>query len=266
MKSIPDFMEEFKEYLRSIEELHRKSRIEQKRLESAKMKTFFSFIEKVTGLRPEEYSYDAFVVRGSKPNAVTGNVIVEFENDLSLASEVREAEDQLARYVKALHSRDPRRYWATASDGIKFILYKPLIKDKEVVLERIDEINILRDDPRKFYWFIYEYFFEERFRVKLKPEDFVLRFGFGSRVFKETMSLLRSLWNGISDTAFAKTVFGEWSKYYTYVTGKEYNDVELFLRHTYLALLAKILAYIYLEEGAGARLGDIETIEKVVTG
>jgi len=266
MKSIPEFIEEFRKYLKDIEGLHRKGRIEQRRLESAKMKTFFSFIEKVIGLKPEEYSYDAFIVKSSKPDAVTGNVIVEFEDDLSLASEVKEAEAQLARYVNALYSTDPRRYWAIASDGIRFILYKPLIRDREVTLEKVDEIDILRDDPRKFYWFIYEYFFEERFHVELKPEGFVLRFGYESRVFRDAMGLLRSLWSRISDTEFAKTIFSEWSKYYTYVTGKEYKDVELFLRHTYLALLAKILAYIYLEEGVGARLGDIETLEKVITG
>jgi len=266
MKSIPEFMEEFKKYLRDIEALHRKSEIEHRKLESAKMKTFFSFLERVTGLRPEEYSYDAFVVKGSKPDAVTGNVIVEFEDNLSLASEVREAESQLKNYVKELYSRDPRRYWAIASDGIRFILYKPLVRDGDVALERIDEITITKTDPRRFYWFIYEYFFEERFLIELKPEDFVLRFGYESRVFREMMDLLRSLWNRISNTAFANTVFSEWSKYYTYVAGKEYKDVELFLRHTYLAILAKILAYIYLEEGVGAKLGDIETLEKVLTG
>ena len=266
MKSIPEFMKEFKKYLKDIEALHRKSRIERRKLESAKMKTFFSFLERVTGLKPEEYSYDAFVVKGSKPDAVTGNIIVEFEDDLSLTSEVREAESQLKKYVKELYSRDPRRYWAIAGDGIRFILYKPSVRDEDVVLERIDEIDITKTDPRRFYWFIYEYFFEERFLTELKPEHFVLRFGYGSRVFREVMNLLRSLWNRISNTTFANTIFNEWSKYYTYVTGKEYKDIELFLRHTYLAILAKILAYIYLEEGVGAKLGDIETLEKVLTG
>ena len=266
MKSIPEFKDEFKKYLRDIEALHRKSKIEHRRLESAKMKTFFSFIERVTGLKPGEYSYDAFIVKGSRPDAVIGNVIVEFKDDLNLVSKVKEAEAQLKKYVKELYSRDPRKYWAIASDGIKFLLYKPSIRNGEVILERVDEIDILKDDPRRFYWFIYEYFFEERFRIELRPENFVLRFGYKSRVFRETMDLLRSLWNRISNTAFANTVFSEWSKYYTYVTGKEYKDVELFLRHTYLAILAKILAYIYLEEGVGARLGDIETLEKVLTG
>ena len=266
MKPISEFIEEFKEYRSAIEELHRKSRIERRRLENAKMKTFFSFLERVTGLKPEEYSYDAFVIKSrSRPDAVTGNVVVEFEDDLSLDSEVREAEAQLAGYVKELYSRDPRRYWAIATDGIRFIVYTST-GDGEVVLRRVYEIKVLRDDPLKFYWFLYEYFFEERFDVELKPENFVLRFGYESRVFNETMNLLKSLWNRISGMVFAKTVFNEWSKYYTNVTGKEYKDVELFLRHTYLALLAKILAYMYLEEGVGARLGDIGTLEKVVSG
>lgn len=103
-------MDEFKNYLRDIEALYRKSEIKHRRFESAKMKTFFSFLEKVTGLKPEEYSYDAFIVKGSRPDAVTGNVIVEFEDNLSLVSEVREAETQLKKYVKELYSRDPRKY------------------------------------------------------------------------------------------------------------------------------------------------------------
>jgi len=266
MKSIPEFMEEFEKYLKDIKALHRKSEIERRKLESAKMKTFFSFLERVTGLKPEEYSYDAFVVKSSKPDAVAGNVIVEFEDDLSLASEVREAESQLKKYVKELYFQDPRKYWAIAGDGIRFILYKLSAKDGDVVLEHIDDIDITKTDPRRFYWFIYEYFFEKRFLTELKPEDFVLRFGYGSRVFREVMNLLRSLWNRISNTTFANTIFNEWSKYYTYVTGKEYKDIELFLRHTYLAILAKILAYIYLEEGVGAKLGDVEALEKVLTG
>lgn len=266
MMSIPDFNKEFERYYRNIISLREKGRSEQKKVESAKMKEFFSFLERVTGLKPEEYSYDAFVVKGSKPDAVTGNVVVEFEDDLSLSSEVREAEEQLRKYIRDLYSKEARRYWAIASDGILFIIYRVVIKDGELSLERMDIVDITKEDPRRFYWFIYEYFFEERFHCELKPEDFVIRFGYGSRVFRDTLDLLRKLWSTIANTAYATTLFNEWSKYYAYVTGKEYKDVELFLRHTYLAILAKILAYIYLEEGVGARLGDIKTLEKVLTG
>ena len=56
MKSIPEFVEEFRKHLKDIEELHRKGRIERRRIESAKMKIFFSFVEKVIGLKSEEYS------------------------------------------------------------------------------------------------------------------------------------------------------------------------------------------------------------------
>lgn len=266
MKPLPEFLKEFEKYVRDVRALHERGRAEGRRLESAKMKTFFSFLERVAGLRPEEYSYDAFVVKGSRPDAVTGNVVVEFEDDLSQASEVREAEAQLKRYLGELGQRDPaRRFWAVASDGLRFVLYKPSARGGEVELRRVDEIDVLRDDPRRFYWFIYEYFFEERFRTELRPESFVLRFGYGSRVFRETMELLRSLWRRVASTALATTIFSEWSKYYTYVTGRECRDVELFLRHTYLATLAKILTYIYLE-GAEARLGDVETLERVLTG
>ena len=265
MKTIPEFLKEFSDYLRDIEALHRKSKIEQKKMESAKMKTFFSFLERVTGLKPEEYSYDAFIVKSSRPDAVTGNVVVEFEDDLSLISEIREAEEQLKKYIRDLYAKEPRKYWGIASDGLIFRLYKATMQDGEVVLELIDEFNIRRIDPKKFYWFLYEYFYEQHFIQPIRPDMFVLRFGYGSRVYNETLELLRGLWDRIKDKTEVKVFFDEWAKYFTYVTGKEQYDEELFLRHTYLAILTKLLTYIYLE-GEKVSLGDLRKLQHVLTG
>lgn len=87
-------------------------------------------------------------------------------------------------------------------------------------------INILKDDPRGFYWFIYEYFLK-KIPHRSKTKDFVLRFGYGSRMFKETMSLLRSL--GIEyliPRLLAQSSVDD-PKYYIYITDKEYKDVKL---------------------------------------
>lgn len=53
MISINEFTEEFHNYKRDMVELHRKGKVERRRLESAKMKRFFQFIEKVTVFAPK---------------------------------------------------------------------------------------------------------------------------------------------------------------------------------------------------------------------
>lgn len=50
------------------------------------------------------------------------DIIVEFEGNLNLISEVKEAKARLKRYVKELHPKDPRKYWAIANDGTKFLI------------------------------------------------------------------------------------------------------------------------------------------------
>lgn len=193
---------------------------------------------------------------------------MEFEDDLSFRAEVEEAVAQLKRYAKELFDKERRRTWALASDGLRFKLYRVKYTDTgEVELEIVYELNIDEDeDPVKFYWFIYEYFFEERFVLPLTSEGFTLRFGFGSRAFQDTMELLKRTWKEIKQRGkVAEVMFEEWVKHYTYVTGEERRDEELFLRHTYLAILAKILAFITIEHD-GPTLFDTDRLHEALSG
>jgi len=266
MLSIEDFSKEFDKYFDSILSTSKKEDLDKHKRESQKMHIFMEFVEKVTDLKPEEYSYDTFIIRG-KPDSVVGNLIIEFKDNLKLESERRKAIDQLRKYAKELKEKfEIDRYYGLITDGINFILYEIEIKnDNNVLLAPIREFEISKKEVKQFYYFIFQYFFSERFTKKATPENIVAIFGYSSRIFNESLKVLKKYWEIVKNKINVKVLFEQWSKYYTYVTGEELKDEDLFLRHTYLAILTKFLVYFFLE-GTKAQLGNIKELVNVITG
>lgn len=267
MLNLNEFSKEFEKYLNEILSVFKREDLDKHKRESQKMHIFMKFVEAVTGLKPEEYSYDTFIIKG-RPDAVVGNLIIEFEDDLRLESEKREAEKQLEKYAKELKERfGTNRFYGLATDGIRFILYEIEVKEDKVILydRPVRDFEISKIDSKQFYYFLFQYFFSERFTKKATPENIVAIFGYNSRVFNETFKILKKYWEQVKNKTNVKILFNQWVKYYTYVTGEELRDEDLFLRHTYLALLTKFLVYFFLE-GTKSQLGNIKELFNVITG
>ncbi|MGA9407010.1 MAG: N-6 DNA methylase [Bacteroidota bacterium] len=195
------------------------------------------------------------IVRG-EIDALYGNLIIEFENDVNAKAKLNHAKEQLQGYAFALitqRNETKTSYLCIASDGILFYVYSPYWKNivdapsssTDIELREIEKVDFRSLNGEQAYLWIDRYFFR---KSQLHPttEEFVRDFGMNSPSYVYAEKLLRTEWHRVKDENEYKVIFENWSKYLLIVYGTSVADDELFLRHTYLAAFAKLLAYMRL--------------------
>ena len=208
----------------------------------------------------------AVAVRG-RIDARLGNVIVEFKTSLDKFQS--DAEGQLREYITAVWNEQGRDqdYYLVASDGIDCIVYTATLDEDETLrpdnidLEPVDEIQLVEDDAERVYRKLDQYLL---FTDDITPtaENFVSDFAPGTPLYREGIELLREEWGNAREDG-AEVLFDEWRRYLEIVHGEqEHHSEELFLRHTYLSVLAKLMAYV---QYSGGTLPD-DKVREVITG
>ena len=194
---------------------------------------------------------EATVVIRGRIDALLNNLIIEFKNHLDVDS-LHDAQEQLKKYVAALYSENKREYLALASDGVRFIVYLPsapvggTVTPEGVQLSEVDSINLVKIEPREVYLWLDRYLLAESLRTPY-TESFVSEFG--TSYFRTyVLPRLQSLWQQ-HGTSY-QGLYREWADYLSIVYGTRVESEELFLRHTYLATLAKLMAYQLFSAGA----------------
>ncbi len=81
-------------------------------------------------------------------------------------------------------------------------------------------------------------------------QSIVAGLGPASPAFRTALADLRSLFRQLQDQPALQLRVGQWRRYLALVYGEETGDTELFLKHTYLALVARLLAAVRLNVGA----------------
>lgn len=213
------------------------------------------------------------IVVAGRVDVFLGNLIIEFESDL--VSKLQEAEDQLKKYVAILWSEKKHRveWLALASDGVNFRVYRPRthvslgkkVTSDDVVLEEIDKCSLdfmyQKQGAEWVYVWLDRYLL---YRTLIPPttEEFVNDFGLLSSSFKISNNLLKDAWNKVKGTG-VETIYDEWAKYLEIVYGSKVESGDLFIRHTYLATLAKLMAFMFY---SGSALPSSEEVEKIIFG
>jgi methylase of polypeptide subunit release factors len=241
--------------------------------ETAKSHQFLIMMEKIfpgstmgyiENLFPEMEKYVSFktktiVVRG-RIDSLLGNVIIEFESDVRKMKE--RAEEQLKRYVSILWNNELKElkkrvsYIAIATDGIEFYVYRPdtikqeEIRKEDVELIPIEEFNIERSNPEEILRWLDITFLSKEMRAPT-TEEFKYAFGVGTAFY---VGAFREMEKAIdkfkkeSREAF-ETLFFEWSKYLSIAYGSTIENVDFFIKHTYLSMLSKLMVYSFFSKG-----------------
>jgi len=272
-----DFEERFTEYLDNVSKATS---------EPSKTYLFLNFVSNVfrdvnasyaEEVVPELEKYirvkHGTIVVAGRVDVFLGNLIIEFESDL--VSKLQESEDQLRRYVAILWSEKKHRveWLALASDGVNFRVYRPRthvllgreVTSDDVILEEIDKCNLdvmyQKQGAEWVYVWLDRYLL---YRTLIPPttEEFVKDFGLASSSFKISNSLLKDAWCKIKGTGI-ETIYEEWAKYLEIVYGSEIESEDLYIRHTYLATLAKLMAFMFY---SGSALPSLEEVEKIISG
>jgi SAM-dependent methyltransferase len=89
-------------------------------------------------------------------------------------------------------------------------------------------------------------------------------FGTKSHAFQATTNVLLALWQENKTRSAFAVIYDSWEKYLCIVYGSEVAGDELFIRHTYLATLAKLMSWMRITESTS--LPDNNQIIKVLEG
>ncbi|MBC7223514.1 MAG: SAM-dependent DNA methyltransferase [Anaerolineae bacterium] len=250
----------FSAYLREMETLAS---------EPARSQRFAMLLQELLGLQPrfvEDYCAGVekylkvrqkdHILRGKADN-LFGNVVIEFERDIS--KNRSEAEEQLRRYVAILWGEEPpdarTPYLCLATDGVRFITYSPVLEDPgteqpapgQVRLHVLEEADWTTLQPREAYLWLDRYFLRKEI-LPPTTEAIVADFGVRSHALQTTTHALGSLWGRLRTEGPFQVVYDSWEKYLRIVYGSEVASEALFLRHTYLATLAKVMAWMRLTD------------------
>jgi hypothetical protein len=212
------------------------------------------------------------ILKGRADN-LFGNVVIEFEADLAKTRD--EAEEQLQRYVAILWSQeapDSRTpYLCLATDGVRFLTYTPSPADpqkkelttEDIHLEPLEDMDWRNFSPLEVYFWLDRYFFRQEIYPP-SSERMEKDFGVHSHAFRTAQTTLSALWRQVKQLSSFEVVFDAWDKYLRVVYGSKVAGDELFVKHTYLATLAKLLAWMRLTESQS--LPDDAQITRMLEG
>lgn len=249
-------------YLREVESLNK---------ESARSHRFAMLMQQLFNLEPdfiEKYVHGIeqtlterqkdCVLRGEADN-LFGNVIIEFEAGIPKKRD--EAEDQLRRYVAILWSREPAvtrtPYLCIATDGVRFLTYSPMlarststeVRPEDIRLQLLEETNWTTLLPQEVYYWLDRYLLRKEI-LHPTSETIVHDFGVNSHAFQTTTYALNMLWQEVKIQSSFAIVYQSWEKYLCIVYGSDVAGDELFIRHTYLATLAKLMSWMRIAESS----------------
>jgi hypothetical protein len=156
---------------------------------------------------------------------------------------------------------------AVATDGVQWQVFRPLLTDVAKMRPTVDDVVLGepiqsfdvrtgRDDSlAHFYFWLQALLFRPQ---QTEPTAALFTFDFGteSPLWGEARRRLLAAWTNVASEARARTAFEAWRRYlrYTYaLAGGESGLVDLFLRHTYLVSVARLLAWAALSGGTNGR-------------
>jgi hypothetical protein len=210
-------------------------------------------------------------VRRGSADTLYGSAVIEFER--SLKHTLTEAEQQLREYVAGIWQSEPatrRSLDAVATDGAHWRIYRPALPDgaslvpDSIVLELRREIALNEETLGDFYRWLDLFLFRPS---QIEPISEAIREDFGSysHLFLEGIAALRRAWGAARDASEAKLALTTWQSYLTVTygklsessrakrdeeTGQDLSELdELFLRHTWLVSVSRLMVWAALSGG-----------------
>jgi len=199
-----------------------------------------------------------------------GSVIIEFEH--SLARTGAHAVDQLKEYLSGnWNSSINARFTLIATDCLEWRVYSPdyqsltrlgTIRAEDIVLEKIESFTAAPGQADGFYYFLDRYLFKTEV-LPATLEGIRQSFGHGSDICQSVMLSLHSVWEEIKDQPEMRAAFTQWEKFLSIAYGRFSGTDQVFLTHSYLSVLAKMLAY---EVITGDNFIDERELTGIITG
>jgi hypothetical protein len=192
-------------------------------------------------------------------DAYHGNAVIEFENSLK-ATEAH-ALDQLREYTSALWNSEgtSRSLVCILSDGVNWKTYRPSTTTKkrltpdDVQLQELRVLVLAEETLADFWLWLTSLLFRPS-RTEPTAERFRVDFGATSPAFADALETLYHAWDAVGQSSEPRLAFDTWQRYLTVTYGQLADQqsedlLRLFLKHTYLASLARLLIWASLSRG-----------------
>ncbi len=169
-------------------------------------------------------------------DALLGRTVLEFKSDLR--RERRDAEEELSRYLSDRQRVAGTRYVGLATDGADFTVY--FLKSG-----RLREAGGYRTDASASRELLVWLQSAVAVGDELLPEPDIIRREFGrhSIAARRALDELGELWAGVAEMPGARLKRELWNRLLSLAYGAGVGDDGLFLQHTYLAVIAKAVAW-----------------------
>jgi SAM-dependent methyltransferase len=178
---------------------------------------------------------------GRRIDVEAGCAAIEVKKSLGSKAIFDAAVGQLAGYVKQRTEERQERYVGVLTDGRQWVLYHLDPKGVLIEVSRM-ELRGGEDGPRLAAWL--EVVLATKSTIAPTPREIVRRFGAASPAAQLDLADLRSLYatcRGNPDVELKREL---WARLLVSALGTNFEDSdELFITHTYLVLLAELVAH-----------------------
>lgn len=191
------------------------------------------------------------VHRGSA-DTLYNKIIIEFENELKVS--YAHAKEQLAGYLLGqFKSGEGYNYTLIASDFINWKVVVPdvsqlndleNIQEHQLILNEVPGCSFTLTDKNAddFYYWIDRFLFkEEKQKATLKRIEEA--FGYQSPTFIECFRQISAVFQDAKKFGEVQVSYEQWRKFLSIAYGSFDDSDTAFVIHTYLSVLAKVLAY-----------------------
>lgn len=179
-----------------------------------------------------------------------GNIIIEFENDLGRTG--LHAVEQLKEYLSGNWNTGIKgRFTLMASDCLCWRVYAldfntlhdpDHMSAEQINLRMVHEFCVTQDKADEFYFFLDRYLFENSL-IPATLEEIRNRFGHDSDIFQSAIINMRKAYKDLENSPEMTVARAQWEKFLRIAYGKFDASIAIFLIHSYLSVLAKMLAY-----------------------
>ena len=174
-------------------------------------------------------------------DALLGRTIFELKSDLR--RERKDAEEELTRYLTERERQSDEKFVGIATDGADFIAF--FLKEDSVV-----EVGTHHTDPKEprtlLVWLQGAVALGEE--LPPDPQTIIREFGRESLAAQRALDDLNKLWSTVGQTPEVLLKQKLWSRLLGLAYGVQIDDDTLFLQHTYLAIIAKSVAWAAIIE------------------
>lgn len=185
-------------------------------------------------------------------DAVLGRLVFDFKRDPS--NSLTEAEAQLEHYLTELHHQDPpSTYTGVACDGRRIaVYYANYDSTGKATLQAIGNLDLeaVSDTEKAYRWLdgLFAHFRADHQTGPI-PAEIGPSLGAESLTFRHATLELLELLQLVKATPLVEVKLREWQACMSAIYRGPVGDEALFVRHTYLALVARLIARSFIDGG-----------------